>query len=432
MRSVRIVALAACLTMVIGCLDAQEVATTNLMELSTPSNPALTLMGVQPTEVTRPKSWNQLESSLINEFSGEGGGLAIPNDFGLEFMPYWLRSNPLEKFRESDLTTNRSRPLQSLSVSLGSVNTERGDTVDSRIGFGLRTQILSGKVAADDINAIKRYSQMIVTRNMQGADLFSILAQVEDTKAQSYKELDTQVRDSIASLLPADQVKDALANWTSFYDLIIKGHKLSDPLTSAEAQALVIAMEDSVAQSFNNTEVNAMADSIKNLKTARYGLIWEVAASTFLQFPTGDFEYSEIPKFGTWTTLTYRTKNQKFDFIGTVRYIEDFQLEKRTFNLDFGASLVCHVGNLSFSGEYLQRYQQRQVERTVTEDGFDLKTNLSGYDYRATLNATYRVTKNVVVNYSFGKRFDFSDQAQNNLVSQLSVNFGFGSVPLSF
>ena len=84
----------------------------------------------------------------------------------------------------------------------------------------------------------------------------------------------------------------------------------------------------------------------------------------------------------------------------------------------------------SLSGEYLQRMQTATISRTIDQDGFELKTTRTRYDYRATLNISYRITPEIILTYCFGKAFDFSDGRKNSLISQFSVNLGFGRVPL--
>ena len=64
----------------------------NLENLKAPSSPASTILGIQPSEITRPKSVKDLEATLFNNFT-DNYSLSIPNDYGLEVMPYWIFNN---------------------------------------------------------------------------------------------------------------------------------------------------------------------------------------------------------------------------------------------------------------------------------------------------------------------------------------------------
>ncbi|MEZ5195899.1 MAG: hypothetical protein R2764_05740 [Bacteroidales bacterium] len=99
--------------------------TDELMELSTPSFPAMSIMGTLPQEINKPKSYNQLEATLINSFSQEGS-FAIPRNFAMEVMPYWLKSKPYKEFNYEKLSRNEFAPLENLAVSLGTVNENKG------------------------------------------------------------------------------------------------------------------------------------------------------------------------------------------------------------------------------------------------------------------------------------------------------------------
>jgi len=58
--------------------------------LEAPSMPAATLIGSQVNEISRPKSFKSLETTLLNNFLDSGNNFVLPSSFALEFNPYLL------------------------------------------------------------------------------------------------------------------------------------------------------------------------------------------------------------------------------------------------------------------------------------------------------------------------------------------------------
>ncbi|MEZ5195898.1 MAG: hypothetical protein R2764_05735 [Bacteroidales bacterium] len=193
---------------------------------------------------------------------------------------------------------------------------------------------------------------------------------------------------------------------------------------------VVTKILNAIDKKLNEKEFTSLAKNIQDRQTRKYGFFWEVAAASFLDFPDGNMGYSLVPKLGVWTTATYRLPNQKFDFIGTFRFIKDFQMDANAYNLDYGGSLIFSVHKFSFAGEYLQRFQNATIETIVNEDGYKVRTSKTRFDYRATLNISYQISPGMVVAYSFGKNFELTEDTSNDLINQLSLNFGIGRVPL--
>jgi hypothetical protein len=66
-----------------GSINAQK----KLDALTTPSSPASTILGMQPSAILQPKSYRALEAAVFSNFNDTDGNGIIPNNFGLEFMP---------------------------------------------------------------------------------------------------------------------------------------------------------------------------------------------------------------------------------------------------------------------------------------------------------------------------------------------------------
>jgi hypothetical protein len=415
-------------------LNAQELSG-ELIELKPPGNPAMTLMGAQTTEISRPKSLNQLETTLASSYSG--GGLAgIPNDFGLEVMPYWLKPRPEKVFDRTALSKNECAPLENLSISLGSVNKENSDsTTRTQIGFGVRTLIFSGIVSDADLERFDRLNGAAVATISSANDLYAVIRGSKMDTASTYQQAYNSVAQEYKDLAAIDT---SLANNQEHVLKILKAMFLNEvgesgmdkEIPKGEAKALKTKFKDMVHASVNADSFQQAVDSVSEARVRKSGFMMEVAAATYLDFPTGEIEFSVVPKVGGWLTLSYRMPEWDLDVVGLARYIRDFELEENTQNFDVGMSLSFTPGKLNVTGELIQRFQNATVIRTLEEDGVDFEMDDTRQDYRLAFNASYTINDSMVISYSLGKRFDFSDGFEDNLLSMLGLNFGFGKVPL--
>ena len=416
-----------------GYLYAQDgMINKQLMELSPPSFPAMAIMGVVPQEINRPKSFHQMEATLINSFT-QDGSFALPKNFALEVMPYWLGSHPYKEFNFDRLSKTECAPLENLAISLGSVNENQGDSVfHSQVGFGMRTLLFSGKMDRGQLDSMKKYREQFFMRSKNIFDLLNATEIAKDSSYATYDSFFKAILNEYSKILGDDPgKKERMLLAEEFLSKFIPPDIHNTAIQGKEITLqLANRMQESLDQKVQEKEFTELAARIQQFQTLKYGLFWEVAAATYLDFPNGDFHYSRVPKLGIWTTATYTLKNQLFSFIGSLRYIRDFKVETNTSDIDFGGSVLYQSHRFSLAAEYLQRYQTATISRTIDENGYDLRTTRTRYDYRTTLNISYRMTPEIILTYCFGKAFDFSDDKKNSLINQLSLNLGFGSVPL--
>ena len=405
-----------------------------LIELGIPSYPAMTLMGIQPQEINRPKSLDQLEATLINSFSQEGS-FAIPRNFALEIMPYWLKSHPYKEFSYEGLSKNEFSPLENLALSLGTSNESISDSVfRSRLGFGARTLIFSGKVSKpklDTLNIlVKKFRFLSYSNEKMVIVLFTIMNEEFATYRDFLNMMEAELRKSMQDK-DSTYIEEEIGKAREFFrGFVPEDHWNNSVTNTLTVPVLVDSMFKQLNDKMNAEEFTSLAARIEEVQARKTGFFWEVAASTFLEFPKGNFSYSTIPKLGAWTTLTYILPQNHFGLLATLRYIRDFQTESKTTDLDFGGSAFYQTYKIAFSAEFLQRYQTSTVERTKDNDGFELHTTKTRYEYRASLNISYRLSSSIVIAYTFGKSLGKTDNSTSNLVNQLSLNFGLGMVPL--
>lgn len=414
-----------------------------LNDLAPPSFPAATIMGVQPMEIVKPRSYNELETALINNFT-EGGAVLIPNDFAMEVMPSWLAKPASKRFVQADqLDQNKFNfkniVWDNLAISIASVNENIGDTsFNSKLGFGLRTKILEGKLSnsTKEKIALKRVSVM----ESQAIPLAikDAIVDAEDGITEENGLTKDKFADLAISLLEAKNLSDSATLRLivgDFWREIVKSRK---PLNKAGWLA-VIEKFKAKANQLSNTEGRiALAKELADLRGKRTGLIWEVAAATFIDFPTGTVDYSDVPKVGVWTTVSYTEGKGMGDFSLLVRYINDLGLARsdtsivNSYNLDIGFRASLNVKSFTLAAEGLMRWKTIGASFPGTTQFGTGKINYTQKDYRLAINASYAFGNKLSIGYTFGKNFDFTEGSDLNLINQLSLNYAFGSVPIKF
>lgn len=405
-----------------------------LIELGIPSHPAMTLMGIQPQEITRPKSLKQMEATIINSFTQEGS-FAIPKNFALEIMPYWLKSKPYKEFRYEDLAKAEFAPLENLGISVGTSSEKVNDSLfRPRIGFGARTLIFSGKVEKAKLDSLNRLAErfrfLSYSNEKMIIVLFTMMARTFPTYQAFFDTIESELRKSMHDRESGFIEKEILKAQDFFIGFIPEEKWNDAPADTLTTLMLAEMMMSELDRKMNDTEFTELAAQVQEMQARKTGFFWEVAASTFLEFPKGDFNYSTVPKLGAWTTITYVFPENHFGLLATLRYIRDFQTETNTSNLDFGGSVFYQTHKIAFAAELLQRYQSTTLDRSKDPDGYELHTTKTRYEYRSSLNISYRLSESLVVAYTFGKSFGTTDNLQSNIVNQLSLNFGLGMIPL--
>lgn len=424
------------LSLVLNMHGQEQTLEEEITELGIPSYPAMSLMGILPQEITRPKSLDQLEATLINSFTGEGS-FAIPRNFAMEIMPYWLKSHPYKEFSYDELLKNEFAPLENLALSLGTSNQSLNDSVfSSRIGFGARTLIFSGKVSKPQLDSLNRFVRKFRLLSYSEENLIIVMFTMQNSGFATYRAFfDTafsELRKSMAAL-DGDRIEKEIVKAENFFAEFVPRDQWDIPVNSPlTVQKLADSIINQIDAKLNDKEFTSLAAEIQKVQARKTGLLWEVAASTFLEFPEGDFNYSTVPKLGAWSTLSYIFPPDRFGLSAMVRYIRDFQTESGTTDLDFGGSAFYQTNKITFAAEFLQRYQESVIERTIDQDGFNLNTTRTRYEYRTSVNVSYRLSQSMVIAYTFGKAFSTTDSKVSGLVNQLSLNFGLGNVPLKF
>jgi hypothetical protein len=104
----------------------------------TPTSPAFVLFGIEPTSVERPTTPRAVAVSLLS--SGLANGV-IPNNYAIEFSPYWLTSHPDLTYDKYVNATADEQLIQSLSISFATSKSQSAPDSGTDMGAGLRFQV---------------------------------------------------------------------------------------------------------------------------------------------------------------------------------------------------------------------------------------------------------------------------------------------------
>jgi hypothetical protein len=140
--------------------------------------------------------------------------------------------------------------------------------------------------------------------------------------------------------------------------------------------------------------------------TQRKGCKLELAGASVLQFPTGQFGFSYLPKRGVWLTHTCTRYYDEYqiEFGALARYIVSSIPLGTNKNLDFGAKFLLERDRFSIKGEYIYRFQSDYTKET--QDGLVITQKTKTQDFKFVLKADYKLTDTIQLSYSFGQNFD--------------------------
>ncbi len=405
----------------------------DLTELKAPSSPAFTILGVQPTEIARPTTFDAFKANLFDNFSDENG-FSVPQNLALEFSPYWLfnhKNLTFDKLLDPSLNSVWTNMARNSSISIATMDIENqiDDEVTStsrRLGIGYRTLIFSGspskknkeklqkallelkEVRLTMVSAINLTQTLAVDPNYTDFNAFldSIPAEVE--KLFKSKSLNSQVKERIRQIIEKDIVSPLREqNNTSPLDTQAK-------LLSYINSTLVVQV---LTENKNDIQSKSQAvETLIDLNNKNYkGFFLEFASAFTLDFSDNEFDNSSVPKWGFWLTPSYRTENEKFEFLGVARFIKNDVIDNvETDNFDIGAKLVFEKDKLSFSGEFIQRFQNIELMDDSKED------------LKAVLNIEYKLAKNILITYTFGEDFNVNTESDGNVISTVGLSYNIG------
>lgn len=406
-----------------------------LSELKAPSSPASGLLGLQPSAVLAPKSYQALETAIYSNFMTNSGPV-IPNDFALEFTPYWTKNHGLTLQEYLYPKRKLDQVIRNSSFSIASTrNFLLGDsTASNALAFGYRTTFYFGSKTDKERN--DSLKKMISIANNIYSSIADTVYSLLVYKQHSIIKSKTDFLDSIKSTVYNELHR--------YYSINLTVKLMNDILAATDTLPQI---NDSNHKYFaehfldiidKTTKGDLIFNEFKSYIKKRDGLSVDIAYANILNFPTSDFGLCFMPRQSVWITPTYRfSKNLDFlTVLGVLRY-EWYNLNyynkyfpalnNNKENMDFGLAASAQFNKFSFQVEIVGRYSYSEIRAGTDTNGYELyrKEYKSDLQYIGSFN--YNLTDQIVLTYSIGNRFEPLLNPNNTLVSNLAINFGFGA-----
>lgn len=414
----------------ISAVQAQE----KLNAVSAPTSPASSVLGLQPTSVLSPKSYQALEAALFSNFINSTDGLAIPNDFSLEFTPYWATDHSLsleDYLYPKDILNDQIIRNSSFSVASTQKFFLGDSSATNSLAFGYRTTLYFGN--KNDRNKISEFNKGLsdfgfISSRINGEAESLVANNKVNNKAEFLKVIRGKVQEVIRDHYleeEAEPIVRAIFNEAeSLPELEGEGDELLDNFKLITDRVL---------------ESDELFSEFKNYIRDRQGFFLDVAYAAFLNFPTNNFEFSVVPRQSFWLTPTYRFKDDNLSFLkvmGVLRYewynidyYRNYFPESQFYenNIDYGLAVAGVFRSFSLQFEVVGRSSNSDIPAGEDANGNELFTKESSSDLQYIGTFSYLLNDQIALTYSLGKRFDPVLNPDNTLVSLLSLNFGFGA-----
>lgn len=374
----------------------------NVKALEITSNPGYVLLGVQPTNISRPSTPRDfvagMQSAVVN-------GRLQPN-FAMEANPFnWFKKQSKEKdyrFIANDYLSPKPGPAirRNFAISLA---TSESDTVvfgdlqkGMGLGYGLRFTIFPGTVNKATLKNVRDIS----VKDVQTVFLEALQFLIDENDDFKYEYLSRAQDLAIAHLQKRTDIPDDLK---PLVEKEIAHYKSVFALQTKQEEVLAfIHKEDSVLQQ----QIGDAAKGIGLRKEpfARDGFILEFAYSGVTVFQQNQWAQAVNAKNGIWLTPSYRIDLgaedqpdliQSFDMLGIVRYLwNDKRVDAGNY-LDVGikAQFNRNDWNVSLEG----------VGRHASEVPVDVKSNWT-YSWLTTFS--YTINEITTLKFTFGSRFN--------------------------
>ena len=416
------------LTLILLCanLNAQEL---ELKELTVPSSPAFTLLGLNPTEISRPTLAKPFVMSLANGLNGKN----IVSDVSIESTPYWWKSRRGLTYKqyfgiEDD---NKSKNLfnqiiQTVSVSFATSDASPDiDSINSRyISSGLRFYVLRGKPSNKFIKSY--YSTLQHDILLKRESIAHIKFKVKREVITTQKQLNEDIPISVEEILSTN---DVLKNVDGPDNEVLK------KMVVAYISELVKNLgkhdfDKTEIVNFLENERGKLSDKVNETLVdmngmSRVGWLLEFAGASSLLAPNNQIDYTIGHEWASWGTLTYRLDSKEGS-----KHVNDFNLMIRlggnfqntsSYNRDLGLSWVTIGDNHSLTLEGIFRSYRTYKDITAT-DGNIYKVTETDNTWRLALSYQYKISEAINLSVSAGKDFANSNISSGGVFSLLNFN----------
>lgn len=419
---------------ILGLLSSQLRAQDKLIDVQRPTSPAASILGLQPGIVLKPKTYHALETAVYSNLSNNGI-IGLPQDFALEFSPYWAADHnlSLREYLYPKKLWDQIKRSSSFSIS-STKNFVLGDeTLTNSLGFGYRSSFHFAS-EEDRKTVDKYYKELKASASIQSKIGSVAEALFTNDNVTGFKSFWDNIEPEILEIIFAElDIADKEAE-TFIKEIYLQAAAL-DNFDIDDYDAFLDRFYHIIDTKLNGEKVfKNFEDYIRN----RYGLYVDVAYALFINFPSNQFEYSIVPRQSLWMTLTYNFKND-IDFLnisGVLRYEwYDTEYYERFFNgqeffannFDYGVSIGARFKRFATQIELVGRSSNSETPSGTDGQGNDIFRQVRSSDFQYIATFEYNITNQIVLSYSLGSQFQSVNNLQETLVSLLELNFGFGS-----
>lgn len=411
---------------------AQADSTISLDILRAPSQAGFVLLGISPEVVETPQDPNDVLVSLRNATNNFS---TLPRSYAIDIAPAWVfRSNISAASFLNQKGGDKPLPnmWQTLRVSFAtnSPNQSGADSALTQMGIGFKTSILRGNKTDIDWDSSRQQLDsmraILKNRNMAVAEYIAQKLN-SDSEIKTYSDLLVATTIALAQKQDSLRQNSALATDAGF---MLRQSQLEGQ--KATYSTYLNMRNENVRQEASKrfddslkTQMALFKQLAGQLRFRRYGWKLDFAGGIVLNYPTQSLDYSLLTRYGAWITGGYETK-QAVNFLGVGRIM----LNPNQLYLD-GNDSLRNADNLDFdAGAKIEWQPQGGLSRfrMAGEGIYRTTLNNSAVEgrLRYTLNLSYAVDKNMLLNFSVGKDFNSPAQVGGNLIAALNFFVGLG------
>ncbi len=341
--------------------------------------------------------------------SSSNRGTIIPENYAVEFAPYWLVRRPALTYADYQSPSAVESTIRSFSISVATARQDSAsDSTGTLVAIGARVTPLSGKPSS----RFKQLDDSITTLQRARLPLIRQQGDAED----AVEEADTLLV----------ELRKRLA---------------TTPTTSA---ARVAALRDSIAgterklaesqRSVHEAEANLeqRARTMKELVIAmggneadRVGHFLQFAAAFAAAYSDATIESGRFSRASVWGTYTYRMEAPKVDLIALLRYMRNVHSDGQNA-LETGGRLHWSRGDMGISSEWVSRTAFVTAE---TAPGSPLRTLTFTSSSRLVGLVEYRATDDLYATISFGQDYKYQGVDRHPLVARFGMQLSYGDKP---
>ncbi len=371
----------------------------NLAEI--PNSPAFILMGNSPSEIESPESVSDLVFSIQN---ASESFTQIPQNYFIGFNPYWAFNNSyvdFDDYSKGNDTNIKNNILQSLNLSIGISDSFQGQNFQRRMGFGASFSLIRGDI---DSEIQTKYFNKLSDYNR----VADSLQRAAEGKDPLYLEIQTKINAT------ASKISKLLENGGDENNPEIAG--LKSQLESLNKE--LSARQKQLSEEIENEYVDKTMKELSEVVFKRTGFFLNLAGGTARDLTDST---SKIFRSGFWVNTGIQETNYNINFLGrflshnNVMFLNDMNV------LDTGNFTTVDVGlkvdfNLKKKANLSAEFIYRSIPNTQIESTF-----------KSVINFRYALSKDVALNFSYGKDFDPFLTGKNQYISMVNLVAGIGN-----